>query len=220
VLFSPLVVWLYREAFARFTFTAYSMEDLENTAVHLTNVAIQKKSVDYDQNKGCKWLYSRLKQYLTTCHGHTRVQQLASDIDNVILTSILSVQRIMIQDKRCFELYGYDILFDSQLKPWLCEVNASPSLTADTPSDYQLKFDMFNDMFDVVDVENRRTGAETRVGGFDLVWHDGPVLQPPLMGYPGCPQPLNFFLGGYNLDRHDCLQGVFQRSAAAKLSTT
>ena len=153
--YSPLKIYLYREAFARFTFVTYSMADLDNTAMHLTNVAIQKKSAEYDQSKGCKWLFSRLKRYLATVHGHERAEKLARDIDNVIITTIASVQKVLMNDKRCFELYGFDILLDATLKPWLCEVNASPSLTADTSSDYELKFGMLNDMLNVVDMEKR-----------------------------------------------------------------
>ena len=62
---------------------------------------------------------------------------------------LLSVQQVMIQDKHCFELYGYDILFDDTFKPWLVEVNASPSLSANTPDDYAMKVAMLHSMLDI-----------------------------------------------------------------------
>ena len=59
----------------------------------------------------------------------------------------------MIQDKHCFELYGYDLIIDSELRPWLLEVNASPSLTANTNEDYAMKTEMLHGMLDIIDME-------------------------------------------------------------------
>ena len=62
----------------------------------------------------------------------------------------------MINDKHCFELYGYDLIIDSDLRPWLLEVNASPSLTANTNEDYLMKTEMLHGMLDVVDMDKVR----------------------------------------------------------------
>lgn len=56
-------------------------------------------------------------------------------------------------DKRCFELYGFDVLIDSKLKPWLIEVNGSPSMTASTGIDGQLKLNLLDDTLTVVNLE-------------------------------------------------------------------
>ncbi|XP_052581879.1 probable tubulin polyglutamylase TTLL9 isoform X6 [Peromyscus californicus insignis] len=143
--------------------------------VHLTNVAVQKTSPDYHPKKGCKWMLQRFRQYLASKHGPEAVETLFSDMDNIFIKSLQSVQKVIISDKHCFELYGYDILIDQDLKPWLLEVNASPSLTASSQEDYELKTCLLEDTLHVVDMEARLTGKEKRIGGFDLMWNDGPV---------------------------------------------
>ncbi len=50
------------------------------------------------------------------------LHRLFQGIDQVIIHSLRSVQNVMINDRHCFECYGYDILIDGDLKPWLVEV--------------------------------------------------------------------------------------------------
>jgi tubulin polyglutamylase TTLL9 len=62
---------------------------------------------------------------------------------------------------------GYDVIIDEDLKPWLLEVNASPSLTANTKEDYAMKTEMLHGMLDVVDMEGvlqvRRRGSDAQI---------------------------------------------------------
>ncbi|XP_041112744.1 probable tubulin polyglutamylase TTLL9 [Polyodon spathula] len=171
----PLKAWLYRDGFARFSLTRFSLSCIDDHYIHLTNVAIQKTAPDYDPEKGCKWQMQQLRRYLSARHGAESVEALFRNIDDIFIRSLQSVQKVIINDKHCFELYGYDILLDQALKPWLIEVNASPSLTASSQEDYELKCRLLEDTLHIVDMEGRLTGKEKQIGGFDLMWNDGPV---------------------------------------------
>ncbi|KAG8345343.1 putative Tubulin tyrosine ligase family [Trypanosoma vivax] len=176
--YAPLTVWLHRTGFARFCHQRFSLKDIDNTFIHVTNVAVQKTNPKYTPSSGCKYGLRNLREYITASGGVQVAQKLFNDIQSMILRSLHAVQRTIVNDKHCFELYGYDIMIDSELHPWLIETNASPSLSAETPADYHLKFNLLEDMFNVVDIEKRRTGDEIRVGGFDLIWKNGAVGTP------------------------------------------
>ena len=93
---------------------SFSFDGLD---IHATNVAIQKTAPNYDSDKGCKWLIRNLKMYLLSRHPKEDVDRLFTDMESLVIRSLLSVQKVMINDKHCFELYGYDILIDENLKP-------------------------------------------------------------------------------------------------------
>ena len=52
----------------------------------------------------------------------------------------------------CFELFGFDILLDSKLKPWLLGVNISPSLSSSSPLDKKIKTVLICDTLNLVGV--------------------------------------------------------------------
>nr|KAG5712983.1 hypothetical protein BaRGS_021777 [Batillaria attramentaria] len=177
-----------------------------------------KTAPDYDPEKGCKWSLQQLRQYFIAKHGIEAMDQMFKQINDIFIYSLQSCQRIIINDKHCFELYGYDILIDANLKPWLIEINASPSLTASNQEDYDLKFGLLNDVLNVLDMESRLTGKERRVGLFDLLWDDGPVYLDDSITSDyvnNFATSLNAFLG-CNTDRKDNLRQVYQTAQALK----
>ena len=48
-------------------------------------------------------------------------------IKDVVWRTLKSVQETMDQKAGCFEVYGFDIVLDEELSPWVIEVNLSPA---------------------------------------------------------------------------------------------
>jgi D-alanine-D-alanine ligase-like ATP-grasp enzyme len=56
-------------------------------------------------------------------------------------------------------LFGFDVLIDDQLEPWLLEVNLSPSLSCDSNLDHRIKSHMIADLLNIAGVPNKQKVA-------------------------------------------------------------
>ena len=50
-----------------------------------------------------------------------------------------------LENSMCYELLGFDVIFDTNLKPWILEVNHSPSFSTDSPLDFKIKKNLISD---------------------------------------------------------------------------
>jgi len=162
----PLRIYIYDEGIARFASEKYRLTDAtEDIFAHLTNYSINKKNKKYIQNKsiseddyGHKWSLSALFSLLRRIGIDTTL--LWSRIYDIIIKSILSVYSELVKNTKeyvkfrtnCFEYLGYYILVDSELKPWLLEVNLTPSLACESPLDTNLKSNIMSDMFSLIGI--------------------------------------------------------------------
>lgn len=132
---------------------------------HLTNYSINKKNNKFIQNAsleqddvGGKWSMSALCRHMKTIGIDLDLlwSKIYDIIIKVIITGEYPITKKMknsnINQKNWFELYGFDILLDSDLKPWLLEINLSPSLGTDSPLDYHIKSSLLIDTFNLVGV--------------------------------------------------------------------
>ena len=139
-------------------------------------------------------------------YGPEKVNESYQMIQELIVRCLQSVAKTIINDKHCFELYGFDVLLDDNLKPWLIEINASPSMTANTPVDYETKLGLLEDVFTILDIEKVLTGNEESLGGFDQI----------CKGVPNKPSTTSSYtchLGCYN-HRNQQLKKLAKVSAA------
>ena len=142
--FRPLKAYLCTNGFCRFCTLRYdtSGQELDNMFVHLTNVSIQKHGVsliilllkyiakflifcskdEYNSVHGGKWPTRTFRLFLEGTRGKELTDKLFNDMNWLVVHSLKGVAPIMASDRHCFECYGYDIIIDDQLKPWLIEV--------------------------------------------------------------------------------------------------
>ncbi|TRY60801.1 hypothetical protein DNTS_033091 [Danionella cerebrum] len=170
--YDPLRVYIFSDGLVRFASCKYSpsMKTLSNKFMHLTNYSVNKKNSEYQSNsddKACQGhkclvidvLYRRalkaLWQFLGSQGVNTNLiwEKIKDMVIKTIIASDPYVNSLVKMHVRspysCHELFGFDIMLDENLKPWVLEVNISPSLHSNTPLDVSIKGQMIRDLLNL-----------------------------------------------------------------------
>ncbi|PWA21407.1 hypothetical protein CCH79_00003344 [Gambusia affinis] len=149
----PFRIFMFKEGLARFCTRKYNeptQSNVDDVCMHLTNYSINKNSENFvrDENCGSKRKLSSLNKHLE--HLNYNTEKMWTDIEDIIIKTLISAHPILkhnyntcfpnhISTSACFEILGFDVLLDHRLKPWLLEVNHSPSFTTDSSLDREVK---------------------------------------------------------------------------------
>ncbi|KAK7469869.1 hypothetical protein BaRGS_00036089 [Batillaria attramentaria] len=175
----PLRIFVFKDGLARFATNKYSEptnNNADNVYMHLTNYAINKNSEDFvrDDEAGSKRRISTINRYLQ--EKGVDVDKLWADIDDVIIKTLISAHSVLkhnyrtcfpnhVKGSACFEILGFDILLDRRLRPYIIEVNHSPSFSTDAQLDREIKGTLIWDTLGLVNfgaIDRRRCLEEER----------------------------------------------------------
>ncbi|XP_021934643.1 tubulin polyglutamylase TTLL13P-like isoform X2 [Zootermopsis nevadensis] len=162
----PLRIYVYNEGLVRFATSRYQEPSDTNTSnvfMHLTNYAVNKYSHTYvvDDKAGSKRKISTLNNWLLK--KDYNVHEMWSNIDDVIVKTVIAAHPTLKHNYHacfpahdftyaCFELLGFDILLDYKLKPYILEVNHSPSFHTDAQIDHDIKESLLQDTFIILNL--------------------------------------------------------------------
>uniref|UniRef100_A0A8C0HVU8 Tubulin tyrosine ligase like 4 n=1 Tax=Balaenoptera musculus TaxID=9771 RepID=A0A8C0HVU8_BALMU len=161
--YDPLRIYLFSDGLVRFASCKYSpsMKSLGNKFMHLTNYSVNKKNAEYQANEdetacqGHKWALKALWSYLS--QKGVNSDAIWEKIKDVVVKTIISsepyvtslLKMYVRRPYSCHELFGFDIMLDENLKPWVLEVNISPSLHSNSPLDISIKGQMIRDLLNL-----------------------------------------------------------------------
>lgn len=157
----------------RYINKAPTKANIKNRFQHLTNYSVNKYSKKFKQNEGfgqteekghkrsMQWFFNYLRQQGRDSDGLWR------EIKRICLKSLCAVQPVIkhyyqslksndYSSGCCFQVLGFDIIVSENLKPYVLEVNSSPSFGTDSPLDLKIKSGLVRDTFRLVDLSHKR----------------------------------------------------------------
>ena len=170
----PLRVYIHKEGLVRLATEPYitpTSSNLSDVCMHLTNYAINKTSSKFVFNQDTEKSFTGHKRSLTSFLSHLQSSGhnssgLWADICEIIMKTLCVAQPLMshlyrssqpndLTNSICFQILGFDIFLDSELTPYLLEVNHTPSFATETPLDLQVKKSVIGDALKMLGLERK-----------------------------------------------------------------
>jgi tubulin polyglutamylase TTLL6/13 len=170
----PLRIFVHEDGLGRFATQEYVLprkSNMSDMCMHLTNYAINKDNPNFVYNEDSEQDDIGHKRSLIAVYESLEadgvdVVSLKKEIAAMIIKTLCSAQPILahtykscqpedVTNGMCFEVLGFDVLLDENCKPWLLEVNHTPSFTTDTPLDKKIKYKVISDSLEIMNIALR-----------------------------------------------------------------
>ena len=130
-------IYLFREGHLKATSFNFTLDNTD-LYVHLTNYSVQKYSDKFEIfEHGNEISLDELQKSINENYNLNidLRKEIFPKIKNIILISLNSVKKLINKYNRekCFEIFGYDFMFDYELNPFLIEINTNPGLEISSP---------------------------------------------------------------------------------------
>jgi hypothetical protein len=126
--------YFYEDGYVRTASKEFTLDDINDKFVHLTNDAIQKHADDYGKyesgNKMAFNDFTRVVQSQMPELDFDMYRDIVPQIKKLVGDTFRSVVHRIDPERlqNSFELFGYDFMIDENFRIYLIEVNTNPSL--------------------------------------------------------------------------------------------
>ncbi|CAI2372890.1 unnamed protein product [Moneuplotes crassus] len=166
--FIPLRIYVHKESCMRLSTEQYG-SDYTNSEAHICNFTdMIEEEYDSNDEEDRRPTTSSFSAFFGDLKDQgVDTDLLWSQIYDIIIKTILTMEDETSGflkenpklNQNLYELFGFDILIDDQLKPWFLEVNLSPNPKISSNLNGKIKTKLYSDLYSLVGFKKLETGT-------------------------------------------------------------